>query len=159
MDKKNLKIKSRESSIDNEIIFPEESATIIDGILDKYGLRKIQEEGIKKFLKATVGAEKRKLFENLPGFKISSSLRGVAFGKISLENLPSFLEKELKVSQKTAKEITKDLQEKILAFVKIKEEELPPTKDIEIETPPSSLEDEEKKKESSIPDTYRESIE
>ena len=116
-------------------------AQIIEEILKKYGLEKIQEDGLNKFFEAETTERAQEILDNLPGAILSQIIREFKSGKLSSEELPEILHKNLNVSQKIAKEIAKDLREKLVT----PEEE--PLKPFE-----SSL---KKKK----PDIYREPIE
>lgn len=105
----------------SEPIFPEESGLIVEKILEKYGLAAEQNEGIEKFLKSNVPEDKREIFENLPGAKIAKLVRDYAEKKISLEDLPLLLEKELNVSEKDARQMANDLKKTILDFIRWEE--------------------------------------
>lgn len=155
MEKEIIKIKKAEE----EPTFPEESDLIIEEILKKYGFWKTQEEEIYKFLESKVSKERKKIFESLPGYKISKVVRKYADGKISLENLPSSLEKELNIFNQKAKKISEELEKKLLIFIKpIKKKKLslpkiPPAKIKPMVAPPK------RPKPPPGPDIYREPIE
>lgn len=99
-------------------IFPEESGLIIEKILEKYELEKEQEEGIQRFFDSQIPENRKEIFENLPGFKISKLLKECAYGEFSLEELSQKLEEVLNISPKEAKQIKDDLQKGILDFIK-----------------------------------------
>ena len=103
-----------------EPVFPEESALIIGKILEIYNFLENQKEGIKKFIDSKNPSEKMEIFENLPGARIAKLVRDHSEGKISLELISIRLEKELKISEKTAQQITKDLEKTLLIFIKQK---------------------------------------
>lgn len=116
-------------------------AQIIKEILKKYGLEEIQEEGLNKFFEAETAEKAQDILDNLPGAILSQIIRELGSGKLAPEELPEILHKNLNVSQKTAKEIAKDLEEKAVAS----EEEL--------------LEPSEPLLKKKKPDIYREPIE
>ena len=131
---------------------PEESNLVIEKILEKHGLKDIQEKGIERFLKANNPIEKREIFENLPGSQISRLIKEYAEGKIRMENLSLLLGKRLNIGQETAKAIAEELGKKLLTFIKPSEEkgeELPEIPEEEI-NPSRKL---------SSKDRYRELIE
>lgn len=143
-----------------EPAFPEESGLIIEKILKKYGFWKIQWEGIDKFFESKVPTDRRNVFESLPGYKISKLVRKYAEGEISLENLPSFLEKELNISSQKAKNIAEELERKLLAFVKpIEKRKFLPPKISPPETKPMAAPPVEKPRPPRKPDIYREPTE
>jgi len=143
-----------------EPIFPEESGLIIGKILEKYGLAAEQKKGLEKFMNSKTSQERIEFFENLPGRKMAKLVRDYAEGKVSLENLPLLLEKELNVSEKDAKEISKDLEKTLLVFIKqgpVEEKEMAPrTVPISEEEPEITIP--EKPKIPSKKDIYREPI-
>lgn len=146
MEKKILKI-------EEEPTFPEESDLIIEEILKKYGFWEMQEKEFKKFSESEIPAERKKICENLPGYKISKLVRKYGEGEISLENLPVFLEKGLNISGQEAKRICEELEKKLLVFVKpVKETKLPAKTKPSISPP-------EKPKLPQKPDVYQEPIE
>lgn len=141
-----------------EPIFPEESSLIIEKILEKYGLAAKQREGIEKFINSDLPIE---ALEDLPGSKISKLVKDYGEKKISLEGLPILLEKELNVSEKEAKEISKDLEKTLLVFIKqapIREKEAE-TQAIPIPKEESEITIPEESKTPSKKDVYRELIE
>ena len=126
--------------------------TIIEEILEKYNLKKTQQEGIEKFFKLQDPQKRREVFENLPGAKISKLVVEYSEGKISLEDLSSRLKKELNISDKKAEEIAEELKKSFPVFIKPPEEkELPP----EIKPPVGPV---EKPKPLRKTDIYREPI-
>lgn len=159
MTRKNFKIENSEPT------FPEGSSLIIEKILEKYGLQKKQEEGIEKIFLSQAPEERREIFENLPGSKISRLVREYAFGKISLKDMPSIFKKELNITEEKAQEIVKELEKNLLSFIKIKpekEKELPKTSPIKPKPPiiPAEKPDVPPKPEApKKPDIYREPIE
>ncbi len=144
----------------SEPVFPEESVLVIEKILEKYGLINEEEKGIEKFINSGVAQEKIEIFENLPGNKISKLVRNYGEKKISLEDLPILLGKELNVSGKEAEEIAKELEETLLIFIKQAPVEEIPAK--EKKARPEIISEPEKKTEepkiSPGHDTYREPI-
>jgi hypothetical protein len=113
-------------------------AQIIEEIIKKYGLEKIQEEGLNKFFEAETTEKAREILDDLPGAVLSQILRELKAGELTPEKTPEVLHKNLNVSQKIAKEIAKDLLK----------EGVGPTEEEPLKPPP------EKKK----PDVYREPI-
>lgn len=142
MAEENIKTEIEES------VFPEESRLVIEGILEKYGLKKIQEEGLKKFFKAGATEGKGRILSDLPGAKICQLLREYKEGKLKLEKISGVLEKNLNIPPEQAKEITEELRKKILVSLK------PIKKEGVLKSPP-----EEKPPKPGKPDIYRESIE
>lgn len=140
-------------------IFPEESGLIVEKILEKYGLEKKQEEGSKNFFDSQIPTERKEIFENLPGFKISKLIKECAEGKVSLANLPQELEQNLNISSKEAKQMADDLQKTILNFIKweaASEEAAAPTGVVELTEEEISPKETKKL---SQKDVYREIIE
>jgi len=138
-----------------EITFPEESGLIIEKILEKYGLVKVQEDGIERIIKSDTPQEKTEIFKNLPGTKISTLIKECAEKKISLEDMSQRLEKELNIPEKEAKKIVDELEKKILIFIEnVEEKKLPPS---EVSVPKTELP--EKPEITQKKDTYREQIE
>ncbi|MBL7150263.1 MAG: hypothetical protein ISS84_01425 [Candidatus Pacebacteria bacterium] len=127
MKRTNFKIKNP------ELTSTEESGLVIEELLERCGLMKIQKEGIEKivesFVRPTIDVKKRvEIFENLPGTKISKLVREYTERKVSLENLPLRLEKDLNISEKEAKQIAEGLEKKLLILIKpIGERKLPPS--------------------------------
>ncbi|MEA3292977.1 MAG: hypothetical protein U9P88_00660 [Patescibacteria group bacterium] len=99
-----------------QIIFPENIGLVIDGILEKYELKKIQEQGIKNFLKSKNSKEREKIFENLPASKISKLVAEYAENKTPLSKIKILLKKELGLSREKSEEMIKDLAVKIFVF-------------------------------------------
>ncbi|MBI2041405.1 MAG: hypothetical protein HYT20_00095 [Candidatus Nealsonbacteria bacterium] len=109
---------------DNEILektrdfdIPEESSLIITKLLEEYGLQKDQDEGIKKFIESTglnAPSERSRIFENLPGTKISGLVMNCVEGKISFKDLPELLGKSLNISKKEAQKMADDLKNQII---------------------------------------------
>lgn len=97
-----------------DIYIPEESGGIIDKILEKYGFKKAQEEGVDKFLAGK--SSKEDLF-NLPGSQLAKLVRHYAEGNFGLAALPELLEKSLDIPAKKAREIAEELKNKILVNI------------------------------------------
>ena len=138
------------------------TGSIMEEILKKYGLWESQEEGLDKFFKSKISDERVNLFENLPSSKINTLITKYADGKISLDQFPSILEKELDISVQESKKLAKEIEnEFLISITPIKEkggEKIPPTKIPPPEEKPSTPSTEEKKS-SPRKDVYRESIE
>jgi len=139
-----------------DIIFPPESGLIIRELLEKYDLKKQEQEEISKFLNPTIPPElKKDIFEKLPGTKISRLVRNYAEGKVSLKDLFLLLERNLNIPKEKAKNLVNELESKILIFIKpvsAEKKAAPPSEvpaEIKRPTPPTKK---------SKPDIYRESI-
>jgi len=141
-------MKNPELNQNNKGVFPENTSDIIESLLIKYGLETMKEL-FEKFGPIKTSEEEEEFqerFEKLPGAQIARIVKEVAQGKIRDENVfINTLQESLSISEKTAEELAKDLNEKVLSLVQktIKEEVILP------EEPASP----EKK------DTYREPIE
>ena len=158
MEKENFKIKQ------SGLTFPEESGLVIEKILEKYGLAKIEEEGIEKivesFVRPTMDVKKRvEILENLPGAKISKLVKEYAEGKVSLENLYLRLEEELNISKKEAKQIAEELEKTLLIFIKTIKEKGVPSSEIPLPEAEAPTILSEKPKAPPKKDVYREPIE
>ncbi|TFG35188.1 MAG: hypothetical protein E4H47_02025 [Parcubacteria group bacterium] len=165
MEKENLKFKE-------EPIFPEESGSIIDGILEKNGMIRSRDEENKKILEALQDhskspEEKIMVLENFPSARVAKIVADYGCKIISLEKIMSRIGKELNIGDEVAKKITDELKVELLDLIKtskpakrakeiaepIAEDAAPETKII----PPASV----LKKERGVTekDTYREPIE
>ena len=100
-----------------EPIFPEESGSLVMKILEKYELAEIQLKGIKKLLEIDNAAEKIKIFESLPGYKISQLVKEYAEDKVSLNEIPLQIAKRLNVSETKSKQIAQDLEKSLLSLI------------------------------------------
>lgn len=98
-------------------VFPEKSDLVIRQILEKYGLEKIQQEGIKKLLSTKVKQKRREVFENLPAAVISKLIKEYAEGKVILSEAPSQIAERLNISEAKSKQIVQELEQSILAFI------------------------------------------
>lgn len=146
---------------DNEkVIFPAESGTIIVGILEKYGLQKEQEEATKNMTKAATNEEREKIFESLPGRKIAKITKEFAEGKIKPGDFVVAVQNLLSIPKEKAKNIVKDLNEKIIAFAeKIATDENAPQISL-VKTMPQKETIPQKENSISLKkDTYREPLE
>lgn len=114
-----------------ELSFPEESGLVVEEILKKYGWEEIQKKGIKKWFKSENSSEKKRLFEELPGSKISKLIREYAEGKIAIANIGLLLRERFSIPDKKAEEIAQELRKKILNFIKpiVEEKEVLPLKE------------------------------
>lgn len=101
-----------------ESIFPEESQLIIEKIVEKHDLMTRQNNAAEMLIKVKGGKEQIEIFNNLPGNKIARLVADYSQKKISIEQLPELISKELKVDKMKGKEISKDLKENLLIFVK-----------------------------------------
>lgn len=101
--------------MEKEISLPEKSGEIIDELLEKYKLKKSQEEGLKNFVNSEDPEKRKEIFENLPGTIISETVKECAEGKINSDKLPGLLKEHLEITEKEAKKLAEDLENKILA--------------------------------------------
>jgi len=147
---KNFRLKST-----SNIAFPEETSSIIESLVVKYGLETLKEL-FEKFIPKTLQKKEefRERFEKLPGPHIARIVKEVAQGKIRDENVfINTLQERLNIPGKTAKELAKDLNEKVLSLVQItlkNGKEVPPGKETILPKKPAP---------SNKPDVYREPIE
>ena len=96
-----------------DIIFSPESGLIIGELLEKYDLKKQEQEEINKFLNPIISPElKKDIFKKLPGTKISRLVRNYAEGKVSLKDLSLLLEKNLNIPKEKAKNLANELENK-----------------------------------------------
>lgn len=136
-------------SIENfEIIYPEESTTIISSLMEKYGLKETVEDIEEKMDRGEI----------TNGEKMARIVAEAAENDLSEENIASLLEKNLGIQKEICGKLAEDLKKEILIFVKkipIKETEVEKEEKLKTETeissgiPPTS----QKK------DIYREPIE
>lgn len=110
-----------------EIIFPEETSSIIGEFVSKYGLEKTEKEMLKRMIEVKTFKEKEKIFESLPGRQIAKIIKEVAQDKISSKDLVLILEQRLNVSRGMAEKLAEDIEKRILVFIKkipLKKEEV-----------------------------------
>lgn len=144
----------------NKIIqptFPEESALIIEKILEKYDLAHKQKEKIKEFL----NSDSLINFDDLPGNKLAKIAKDYGEQKISLKDVPAIIKEKLKLSIKEAEEMAEDLEKSLLIFIKqvlIKKEKINKWQGVVSEKEPK-LNESKKSEKSSNKDAYREPIE
>lgn len=111
-----------------EVIFPEETVSLIRKFVEKYNLRELEEEKMKELREAKTFLEKKEIFESLPGRKIARAVKEVAEGKILPEDLPAHLQQILKIASIDAQKLARELQGSILILAKtvtIEETETP----------------------------------
>jgi len=107
---------------------PENIDAIVE-IIKKYNLGPVDlfdnpelEEMLRK---AKTSEEKTKIIENLPFNKIVNKLEEILKGGGSLEDLPSFLRKELNLSLFTAEKMSQEIKERVFSIAsEEKKEEL-----------------------------------
>lgn len=121
-----------------EVIFSPEATFIITELIKKYGFEKIEEEMLKKMGQAEISEEKEKIFENLPGRQIARTVKELAMEKISSKDFISILKQRLNISEGLAKDLAKELEEKVLVLAQetriLREErEILPSKEMEEE--------------------------
>ena len=113
-------MESHKLNQNNKRIFLENTPDIIESLLIKYGLETMKEL-FEKFGPIKTFKEKEEFqerFEKLPGPHIARIVKEVAQGKIRDENVfINTLQENLNISEKTAKELAKDLNEKVLSLV------------------------------------------
>jgi len=142
-----------------EVIFPAEIIDVIDKLAIKYGLENenAEEKLLEEMAQAESFEEKEKIFENSPGRQIAKTVKEIAQDKIKDEDIfIATLRERLNISEKTAKELAKDLEEKVLVLVQKtfkKKGGVLPSKEIEEAISP------EKPPSPKKPDIYREPIE
>jgi hypothetical protein len=102
----------------NDLSLPEESFSVIEKTLEKFKLNEEEENSLEKFIMSKSPEEKKQIFENLPGTKMSQIIKDYGEQKISLNEIPGLIEKNLNVSKQEAKEITKYLNENLLGLIK-----------------------------------------
>lgn len=105
----------------NLIIYPEDSSAIISKLTEKYNLKETPDDAL----------EKMKRNEITNGEMLAGIVKEVAEKKVRLEDLPSFLRKYLKITEKNAKELTEDIKREILARI----QESPVREEITIQKP------------------------
>ncbi|NQU82759.1 MAG: hypothetical protein HQ539_02310 [Parcubacteria group bacterium] len=96
-----------------KIIFPENTSSIISSIVKKHGLEESDEDFLKKIGKG----------EKTAGGIIASIVKKTAEGEINKKNLPGTLKMSLKITQKKAMDLAKDINSQVLALA---EKRLPP---------------------------------
>jgi len=144
-----------------EVIFPEGAASAIDELVTKYGFEEIEEEMLEKMDQTEIFETKEKIFENLPGRQIARTVKEICQEKILDKDFVFLLQERLNISEETAKDLAKDLKEKVLVLAqKISEIEkisLPEIK--EISSPKRPFTESPEKPPSEKTDIYREPIE
>jgi len=129
---------------------------IIEKILKKYGLFKVEEEAdFDKFLSDP--AKYESLITKSASYKLSSLIKKYRDAEISLNDIPTALENELGIPKEKAKKLTEELNREILQFIE------PAEKKPSQEEPPEEPK-EEPIKTKELPrikrkDSYREPIE
>jgi hypothetical protein len=93
-----------------KVVFLEETSPIISEILQKYNLEETDEEILEKEI-----GENPSL---LNGEIVLNIAIEIIKEKISTKDLPDLLQKRLNIPPKTAVELTKDLETKLLVFAK-----------------------------------------
>ena len=105
----NTKIKESRTEKDETII--------IEKILKKYGLFKVEDEEVDfdKFLSDP--AKYESLITKSASYKLSSLIRKYRDAEISLNDMPTALENELGIPKEKAKKLTEELNREILRFI------------------------------------------
>ena len=112
----------------SKLIFPDDMPESIDKILNDFGLKKIEDDELKKAGSAKDPKEIWKILSSLPGRKIADLVYNYTRGKISPNEFIELLKKDLKIDKETAEKIARELNDKIIKFVKTdKENKIPKT--------------------------------
>ncbi|MFC1629954.1 hypothetical protein ACFL06_00265 [Patescibacteria group bacterium] len=117
MKKKELPIEEPIEEPRPEITFPEGTGLIIREILKKYGLYKSFTDKVEKLRTLKEGTERKKIINSLSGYRISQFVVDYTRGKQTLEKLSIILQKDVHVSEKVAKDITKDVYEQLIVLI------------------------------------------
>jgi len=149
---------------EEEYVFPDEFALAIEEFVERYGMKKIQEDGAWESFKAEdpkIGAE---IFKSLPGAVLSQIVRDYYEGKISLKEVQLILEQKIKLPAKEIKNLAKDMEETILVLVKPRKKEVSLEKTLQKKTPISEKPIQKEEpispvRKSKEPDVYREPVE
>jgi hypothetical protein len=146
-------------SNNTRIIYPENSAQIIQEIIEKYGFLSLVEEGTKKFTTAKNKQERDEIIKNLPGYKLADLVIYRAKGSLSFDDFVSEIKESLKTDNEKSKQIAEEIDKKIIPFIKVEKnvssELLPEQPEIE-----SSVENTREIKKFNVEkDDYRENIE
>ena len=148
-----------------EVIISEKAIEVIVELIEKYKLKEREEELERKIAQTENISEREKLYDELPLRQLSRIVKNIIREKISVEELPSILKKQLNLSEESAKELANDLKEKVIPLVeKIpteKEEEIPLPKKRVLKKALEEEKPEEIKKEEIKPerrDIYREPV-
>jgi hypothetical protein len=151
-----------------EIIYPENSSQIIEDIIEKYGFSEAEKESFEKLTHSTTKEDYKEISKNSAGFKLAELVIRRANGLLSPDKLPLAIKEEMGTTDKTARQIAAEFEEKILPFIEIQKT---PSADspaikfgketlvIKGEQTPHADQSEEIKKSDSKPDNYRENIE
>ena len=98
------------------IIFPSEAAFVIADLVEKYDLKKIEEEREKIMIEAENIDEKMKIFETFPSRSISRILKE-SVEENRIEQIPSLLMEKLNISEESSKAMFEEIKEKILGQI------------------------------------------
>lgn len=93
------------------ISYPENITSLIIGVLEKYGLAEDSDTIVKKI------SSQEKLNSEIIAEIIKKNIEE----KIPFKELLSYLAKELKISQKLAKDIENEIQEKIIPLIRVRD--------------------------------------
>lgn len=125
----------KKPSKNQEIVFPDDSHIVTHKILEKYKLgrdpMKMLQEIAQEMQETKTPQEKQKIAEKQPETKLAKTMKKIAEGEISLKNFPKELQEIFNISQKTAKDLSKDLAINVLVFAKkvtTERESAPPMK-------------------------------
>ena len=117
-------------------IFPEGSGLIISGLVQKYGLEEIEKKVIQKIKEMEDPGERERIAEELPGRIIARIVKETAEGKLPIVSFTSELKGRLGLKNEAAKDLTKELEEKLLKeveFPRPQEYQKPKRSDIYLE--------------------------
>jgi hypothetical protein len=109
---------------EEDLVFPEESAQIIEAISKKYGLIKERGEMIKKLEslykdQTKTFDEKMGLIEDFPESKLAKLVSDYGYKKIPFEEIPDRIEKELGLNKDKSKKMAMELKTTLLDLIKI----------------------------------------
>ncbi len=103
----------KQDNNNKRIIFPSEAAFVVADLVEKYKLKKTEEEREKVMIETENIDEKMKIFETFPSRTISRILKeSVEENKI--EEIPSLLIKKLNISEESSEAMFTEIKEKIL---------------------------------------------
>ncbi len=135
---------SRNNRNKTEVVFPEQTTSIIESTLAKYGLAETEEEMFQKIMagQTSITALTAQLVKKM------------ALKIVSFEELLSAFQENVKLPAKQIEKLAQDIKENIVSLAEEIKEEPPPTSLQHQESPPSSKESRETKEN----DIYREPI-
>jgi hypothetical protein len=108
--------------MNKEFIFPEKNREVIGQILEKYGLKKFEDERMKKFIESifdprVTPEERMEISDTLPGKKLAKIVKDCAEEKLPLEKIPNRIKEDLNITLKDAEKMAKDIKTQILDLI------------------------------------------